>query len=100
MSCPWYSGLALAAPYLALFGNAPPATANMTAILAFGFTATGAIAALLALGSGLALAAANVLSYDLYYKGLHPTASTERRILVARGVDVMSISFRIIQFLR
>ncbi len=78
----------LAAPYLALFGEAPAATADMTTILGFGFTATGAIAALLALGSGLALAAANVLSYDLYYKGLHPTASTERRILVARAAIV------------
>jgi len=75
----------VAAPYLSLFGGTPAASDSMPAILAFGVTATGAIAALLALGSGLVLAAANALSYDLYYKGLHPAASTERRIFVARG---------------
>lgn len=73
------------APYLTLFERAPGATADTSAILAFGFTATGAIAALLALGSGLVLAAANALSYDLYYKVVQSTASTERRIFVARG---------------
>jgi cation/acetate symporter len=69
---------------LGLLDQAPGAAANTASILAFGFTAIGAIAALLALGSGLALAIANALSYDFYYKAVHPTASTERRILVAR----------------
>ena len=43
----------------------------------------------LAIGSGLALAIANALSYDVYYKSLHLTASTERRILVARAALVL-----------
>lgn len=76
------------APSLTLFGEIPAATGNMTALTAFGFAAAGAIAALLALGSGLVLALANTLSYDLYYKIVHPTASTERRIFVARGAIV------------
>jgi cation/acetate symporter len=75
----------LAAPSLALFGEVPAAADNMPALFRLGFAVTGAIAALLALGSGLVLALANTLSYDLYYKMVHPTASTERRIFVARG---------------
>jgi cation/acetate symporter len=75
----------VAAPYLSLFERPPAATGSMPAILAYGVTATGAITALLALGSGLVLAAANALSYDLYYKDLHGTASTAHRIFVARG---------------
>ena len=35
---------------------------------------------------------ANALSYDLYYKGLHRTASTRRRILVARVAVVLVAS--------
>jgi cation/acetate symporter len=50
---------------------------------------TGAIAACLAVGSGLTIAIANALSYDLYYKSLHRTASTRRRILVARAAVVL-----------
>jgi cation/acetate symporter len=73
---------------LGLLDQAPGPAANTASILAFGFTAIGAIAALLALGSGLALALANALSYDFYYKAVHPTASTERRILVARAAVV------------
>jgi cation/acetate symporter len=73
------------APYLTLFEQAPGATADVPALLAFGFTALGAIAALLALGSGLLLAAGNALSFDLYYKGVQSTASTERHIFVARA---------------
>jgi cation/acetate symporter len=76
--------LLVAAPYLSLC-NAPPApSADVSAILSFGLLATGAIAALLAVGSGLVLAVANALSYDLYYRTLHLTASTERRIRIAR----------------
>ena len=44
---------------------------------------------LLAVGSGLVLAIANALSYDLYYRSLHLSASTERRILVARAAIVL-----------
>jgi len=79
----------VAAPYLSLFGATPAASSDMVAILSFGLTATGAIAACLALGSGLVLAIANALSYDVYYKSLHLTASTERRILAARAALVL-----------
>ena len=87
---PFTAALCLvAAPYLALFGAMPAASSNMSAILSFGFAAIGAIAALLAVGSGLVIAVAHALSYDLYYKSLHLTASTERRILVARAAIVL-----------
>lgn len=78
----------VAAPSLTLFGEVPAATGSITALLTFGFAATGAIAALLALGSLLVLALANALSYDLYYKIAHPTASTGHRIFVARSAIV------------
>ena len=78
----------MAAPSLALFGEAPAATGEHVGALTFGFAAIGAIAALLALGSGLVLALANTLSYDLYYKIVHPSASTEHRIFVARGAII------------
>ena len=78
----------VAAPYLVLFESEPAKPDNLMATLFFGFVATGAIAALLALGSGLVLAVANALSYDLYYKHVHPAASTGHRIVVARGAVV------------
>jgi cation/acetate symporter len=53
-------------------------------VLFFGLIAIGAIAALLAAASALVLAIANALSYDLYYRSLHLSASTEWRILIAR----------------
>jgi cation/acetate symporter len=87
---PFTAALCLvAAPCLALFEAMPAASSNMSATLSFGFAAIGAIAALLAVGSGLVIAVANALSYDLYYKSLHLTASTERRILVARAAIVL-----------
>jgi cation/acetate symporter len=75
--------LVVAAPYLSLF-DGPPVSSEANAILSFGIVATGAIAALLAAGSGLVLAIANALSYDLYYRSLHCTASTGQRILIGR----------------
>jgi cation/acetate symporter len=79
----------LAAPYLTLFETPPAASAEASAMLSFGLVATGAMAMLLALGSGLVLAIANALSYDLYYHSLQQTASTERRILVARAAVLL-----------
>lgn len=76
----------VASPSLALFGDVP--AGNTGGFITFGFAATGAIAALLALGSLLALALANALSYDLYYKIAHPTASTGHRLFVARSAIV------------
>ena len=74
------------APSLALLGETPAATsAALPQSSHLDFAAMGAIAALLALGSGLVVTRANALSYDLYYKVVQPAASTERRIFVARG---------------
>jgi cation/acetate symporter len=75
-------------PPLALLGEAPAATGAVLPVLTFGFAAVAAIAALLALGSGLAVTVANSLSYDLYYKVVQPGAPTERRIFVARAALV------------
>ena len=75
-------------PSLALLGETPAATGAALPLLTFGFAAVGAIAALLALGSALAVTLANSLSYDLYYKVVQPAASTERRIFVARAALV------------
>jgi cation/acetate symporter len=76
---PFAAALGLvAAPYIWLFG--PPSDGNED--LTQALIAAGALAALLAVGSGLLIAIANALSYDLYYKSLHRTASTGRRILI------------------
>ena len=83
----------LAAPYLSLFEGPPAASSDANAILAFALLAAGAISLLLAVGSGLVLAIANALSYDLYYRSLHLSASTERRILVARAAIVLVAAF-------
>ena len=80
----------LAAPFLSLFEAAPTQESSASAILSFGLIAVGAISLLLAVGSGLVLAIANALSYDLYYRSLHLSASTERRILVARAAIVLT----------
>ena len=71
------------APYVSLSGATPLASPDAASI------ATGAIAACLAVGSALVLAIANALSYDIYYKSLHLTASTERRLLAARAAIVL-----------
>ena len=80
----------LLAPFLSLFEAAPTQGSPASAILSFGLIAVGAISLLLAVGSGLVLAIANALSYDLYYRSLHLSASTERRILVARAAVVLT----------
>jgi cation/acetate symporter len=72
-------------PPLALLGQTPAATGAALPFLTFGFAAVGAMAALLALGSGLLVAIANSLSYDLFYKVVQPAAATARRIFVARA---------------
>jgi len=82
--------LCLIAPtFVPLLGEAPVASSDAASIAAFGMAAIGAMAACLALGSGLALAIANALSYDVYYQTLHRTASTERRLLAARSALVL-----------
>ena len=80
--------LCLAAPAFGIL-FAPDALAGRAGTILFGLGVIGAIAALLALGSGLLLAVANALSYDLYYKTLHPSAPTEQRLLIARGAVML-----------
>jgi cation/acetate symporter len=88
----------LAAPAFAVLFT-PDALSGRAATALFGLASIGAIAALLALGSGLLLAVANALSYDLYFKSLHPTAPTEQRLLVARGavllVAILAVSLAV-----
>jgi cation/acetate symporter len=78
----------VAAPYVPLFGTTG-AVSYAGGTLSAGLVMVGGIAACLAAASGLVLAIANALSYDLYYKSLHLTASTEQRILVARTSVVL-----------
>ena len=76
----------IAAPaYSALLGGEDIVTGDALSAVLTGLTATAAIAACLALGSGLLLAMANGLSYDLYFKSWDVTAPTERRLLIARA---------------
>jgi cation/acetate symporter len=87
---PFTAALCLAGvPSLPLLGESPDATGAALPLLTFGFAAVGAIAALLALASGLLVTLANALSYDLYYKAAQPAASTERRIFFARAALVV-----------
>jgi cation/acetate symporter len=89
LALPFTAVLCLTAPaYLPLFGQAP-VSPDPEAMVLFGLLASGGIAACLALGSGLVLAIANGLSYDIYYKSLHHTAPTERRLLAARAALVL-----------
>jgi cation/acetate symporter len=86
---PFAAALCLvAAPYVPLFGATGVASEGDVA-LSSGLIVVGGIAACLAVASGLAIAMANAISYDLYYKSLHLTASTELRILVARTAVVL-----------
>jgi cation/acetate symporter len=87
---PFAAALCLvAAPYIVLLG--PGASPGAGIDLGSGLIAVGAVAACLAVGSGLALVIANALSYDLYYRSLHLTASTGLHILVAR-VAVVAVT--------
>ena len=79
------SVLCLAAPaFAALFEAAWINSGDSLSMIAEGLLTLAALAGLLAIGGGLALSIANTLSYDLYFKGVQPTASTGRRIFVAR----------------
>jgi cation/acetate symporter len=82
--------LCLAAPaYLSLYASSQGPEAGRAAVVVEGLVATGAIAALLAIASGLVLAIANTLSYDVYYKNLHPTAPAEQLLLAARAMVIL-----------
>jgi len=82
--------LCLAAPaYLPLFDSAPADSSDTASIISFVLITIGCISACLALASGLVLAIANALSYDIYFKGMHLTASTGGRLFVARLTIVL-----------
>jgi cation/acetate symporter len=90
LALPLAAVLCLAAPaYLSLFGQAPAESTDVVSVISFVLIAIGGISACLALASGLALAIANALSYDIYFKGLDLTAPTARRLLVARVAIVL-----------
>jgi len=60
-----------------------PEVAGLPYVIA-GLVAAGGLAAALSTADGLLLAMANALSHDVYYKMIDPTASTARRLVVAR----------------
>ena len=86
LAAPFFAGLlCLAAPALAaLFEAARVAAGDALSMIAEALLVVGAIAGLLAAGGALALSIANALSYDVYFKNVHPTASARRQLLVAR----------------
>ncbi len=60
-----------------------PEVAGLPYVIA-GLVAAGGLAAALSTADGLLLAMANALSHDIYYKMIDPTATTARRLVVAR----------------
>lgn len=60
-----------------------PEVAGLPYVIA-GLVAAGGLAAALSTADGLLLAMANALSHDIYYKMIDPSASTARRLIVAR----------------
>jgi cation/acetate symporter len=54
-----------------------------------GLVAAGGLAAALSTADGLLLAIANAISHDIYYKLIDPTASTKRRLTVARIILIV-----------
>lgn len=62
---------------------ATPEIAGLPYVVA-GLVAAGGLAAALSTADGLLLAIANALSHDIYYQMIDHTASTKRRLIVAR----------------
>jgi cation/acetate symporter len=62
---------------------ATPEIAGLPYVIA-GLVAAGGLAAALSTADGLLLAIANALSHDVYYRMVDPTASTQKRLVVAR----------------
>ncbi|MDX6752212.1 sodium:solute symporter family protein [Geminicoccaceae bacterium 1502E] len=62
---------------------ATPEIAGLPYVIA-GLVAAGGLAAALSTADGLLLAIANALSHDVYYQMIDHTASTKRRLIVAR----------------
>jgi cation/acetate symporter len=62
---------------------ATPEIAGLPYVIS-GLVAAGGLAAAMSTADGLLLAIANALSHDLYYKIIDPSASTKKRLTVAR----------------
>jgi cation/acetate symporter len=67
---------------------ATPEIAGLPYVIA-GLVAAGGLAAALSTADGLLLAIANALSHDIYYQMIDHTASTRRRLVVARVLLVV-----------
>ena len=80
-----FSQFSIAADTIVL---ATPEIAGLPYVIA-GLVAAGGLAAALSTADGLLLAIANALSHDVYYKMIDHTASTKRRLIVARILLVM-----------
>jgi cation/acetate symporter len=77
--------LCVAAPaFAALYEAAVVAAGDTLSMIAEAVLVLAAVAALLAAGAALALSIGNALSYDVFYKGLHPAAPVSRQLFVAR----------------
>ncbi len=78
--------LCVAAPaFAALYEAAWVAAAGDTlSMIAEAVLVLAAISGLLAAGGALTLSIGNALSYDIFYKGLHPAAPVSRQLFVAR----------------
>jgi len=55
-----------------------------------GLVAAGGLAAALSTADGLLLTIANALAHDLYYKIIHPTATTGRRVFLSKVLLVIA----------
>ncbi len=64
---------------------AMPEIAGLPYVVA-GLVAAGGLAAALSTADGLLLAIANALSHDVYYRMIDPSASTKRRLVIARAL--------------
>src|SRR5690606_20741422 len=67
---------------------ATPEIAGLPYVIA-GLVAAGGLAAALSTADGLLLTISNALSHDLYYKMINPSASTKKRLTIARILLVM-----------
>ena len=63
---------------------AMPEMAGLPYVVA-GLVAAGGLAAALSTADGLLLTISNALSHDLYYKLIHPGASTHRRLIITKS---------------
>lgn len=86
LAVPFTAALCLAA---LLYGPLLQPASELSSAVLPGMLALGAVAALLAAGTGLAVAIANTLSHDAYFTLLHPRATTGQRVLVGRAAIVL-----------